>query len=327
MLHIHNGDSTANTLKEFGFPGEHKAFQEVLTEGPTPGGLSPDQRLAVRAGFLADAYGLSPEKCEKDLREQEAWLGEFSEHYETILWFEHDLFCQIHLIYLLDWFAKQSTGKTRLSLICVGAFPGVGDFRGLGQLTGGQLASLFDGRHYVTEAELSLAARAWAAYSSANPHEIDRLLAEDTSAIPFLERALRLHLTRFPSVKNGLGQVEHSALEMISGGAVGFKSLFLEFAKTEPVYGMGDAQFWSALTRLTKARDPLITVSGLAGSRSNRYHDASFDLTATGRAVLAGERDFIEANGIDLWLGGVHLVDGSVWRRDERNALTRRSSR
>src|SRR4030095_2061439 len=106
MLHIHNGDSTAGTLREFGFSGEHKAFQEVLMEGPAPGGLSPDEWLAVRSRFLAEAYDGNLEICEKDLREQQAWLGKFSEHDATILWFHTDLFCQINLIYLLDWFAK-----------------------------------------------------------------------------------------------------------------------------------------------------------------------------------------------------------------------------
>lgn len=94
MLHIHNGDSTAGTLKEFGFPGEHKAFQEVLMEGPAPEGPSPDGWRDLRARFLADGYDLTFGKCEKDLREQEAWLRRFSEHDEVILWFEHDLFCQ-----------------------------------------------------------------------------------------------------------------------------------------------------------------------------------------------------------------------------------------
>ena len=55
MLHIHNGNSTAGTLKGFEFPGEHRAFQEVLMEGPAPCGLSPDAWLGVRAGFLAEA--------------------------------------------------------------------------------------------------------------------------------------------------------------------------------------------------------------------------------------------------------------------------------
>lgn len=327
MLHIHNGESTGGTLREFGFPGEHKAFQEVLMEGPAPGGLSFDEWVDVRARFLADAYELKLENCEKDLREQEAWLRRFSEHDETILWFEHDVFCQINLIYLLDWFSKQSMGNTRLSLICIGEFPGNPDFRGLGELTGAQLASLFDGRHEVTERELILAARAWAAYRSPDPREITRLIDEDTSAMPFLGNALRLHLKRFPSLTNGLGRVENKALEMISSGAIVFKSLFPRFGKAEPVYGMGDSQFWCALKRIGEARDPLITISTTADSNpaltSNWYRNASLELTETGRAVLAGERGFIETNGLDLWLGGVHLVDGSVWRWDDRNGLTR----
>jgi hypothetical protein len=322
MLHIHNGDSTAGTLREFGFPGEHKAFQEVLMEGPVPGGLSPDEWLEVRARFLAEAYE-KVENCKKDLRDQEAWLRRFSEHDETILWFEHDLFCQINLIYLLDWFSKQSMGKTRVSLICIGEFPGVEDFRGLGQLTGEQLASLFDRRNEVTDAELSLAARAWAAYCSADPEEISRLIDQDTSAMPFLGHALRLHLMRFPSVKNGLGRVENTALEIISNDPITFKSLFPRFGKAEPVYGMGDSQFWSALKRLGQPKDPLITISAPADDepalKSNRYHNASFKLTETGRAVFSGERDFIETNGIDLWLGGVHLVDDAAWRWDEHS--------
>src|SRR5262245_54120075 len=115
MLHIHNGDSTAGTLREFGFPGEHKAFHEVLMEGPTPGELSPAEFLHIRAGFLADTYELKIEKAERDLREQDVWLTKFAEHEETILWFEHDLFCQVNLIYLLDWFSRQSIKNHKLS--------------------------------------------------------------------------------------------------------------------------------------------------------------------------------------------------------------------
>lgn len=329
MLHIHNGDSTAGTLREFGLPGEHKAFREALMEGPAPAGLSTDEWVEVRAGFLADGYEFKIEDCARDLRDQEAWLREIPEHEETILWFEHDLFCQINLIYLLDWFSKQRRGSGRLSLVCVGEFPGVKDFRGLGQLTGKQLASLFDKRHDVTEPELKLAARAWASYCSADPGEIQRLIEDDTSVMRFLGQALRLHLARFPSMRNGLGRVENSALEIISSGAIGFKQLFPKFADSEPGYGLGDSQFWCVLRRLGGARNQLIRIAmpAEAGGTSgpNAYHDASFELTETGRAVLSGERDFIHLNGIDLRLGGVHLVDGTVWRWDEGAGLIRRS--
>src|SRR6266404_2185979 len=143
LLHIHNGESTANTLREFGFPGEHLAFQEVLMAGPAQHGLSQEDWHETRAKYLAEAYDLSFEECRSNLVKQEAALRRFTDHDETILWFEHDLFCQMNLIYLLDWFAQQPRGKTRLSLVCIGEFPGIEDFRGLGQLTGEQMPSLF----------------------------------------------------------------------------------------------------------------------------------------------------------------------------------------
>jgi hypothetical protein len=325
MLHIYNGGSTSGTLIEFGFAGEHKVFQEVLMEGPTPGGVSRAEFLDVRAGFLAKAYDIRLEKCKADQQDQEVWLRGFAEHDETILWFEHDLFCQINLIHLLDWFSKQSRSSTRLSLICVGEFEGIKDFRGLGQLTGEQLASLFDTRHQVSDAELSVASRAWAAYCSSDPTQIEGLLDEDTTAMPFLRQALRLHLMRFPSIRNGLGRIENKAMEMIESGPIGFKSLFPRFAEAEPVYGLGDSQFWSALKRIGESRHPLLSIGGIARDgaefKSDRYHAATFELTETGRAVLSGERDFIEMNEVDLWLGGVHLEAPLGWRWDEEQEL------
>jgi len=45
---------------------------------------------------------------------------------------------------------------------------------------------------------------------------------------------------------------------------------------------------------------------------------AKFQITAAGGAVLADEADFITLNGIDEWLGGVHLHDPeNLWRWDE----------
>lgn len=324
MLHIHNGESTAGTLREFGFPGDHFAFNEVLMCGPTPVGLSPDDWIELRAKFLADEYELELEDALSDLRKQEQTLNSIPEHDEVILWFEHDLFCQINLMYLLNWFSTRELADTQLWLICIGGFPGVDDFRGLGQLTGEQLASLFDDRHEITGSELNTGARAWTAYCSSDPRDISRLIEEDTSSLPFLKPALLLHLARFPSLRNGLGRVENRALELISQGPTDFKTLFPKFGKIEPAYGMGDWQLWKELKRLSDVREPLIAITGpddqTSVFKSERFHNAHLELTETGRAVLAGEPDFVERNGIDLWLGGVHLTATSIWRWNEEES-------
>lgn len=42
------------------------------------------------------------------------------------------------------------------------------------------------------------------------------------------------------------------------------------------------------------------------------------ELTAAGESVLAGDADALELNGIDRWLGGVHLEGHAPqWRWDE----------
>lgn len=58
MLHIHNGDATAETMKKAGFPGEHFAFREALATGPTPQGLAKGEWIEVRAAYLAEDSGI-----------------------------------------------------------------------------------------------------------------------------------------------------------------------------------------------------------------------------------------------------------------------------
>ena len=323
MLHIHNGDSTANTMKESGFPGEHFPFREALATGPTPQGLSQDEWLSVRAEFLSEASEMDAANVRGDLSAQDEKLARASASDEVILWFEHDLFCQINLIYLLNRFSHQNMGKARLSLICIGEFAGRENFRGLGELSAEQMASLFDTRHEVTEAEMSLAEKAWSAFCSPDPRRIEDLMAEEMSALPYLRSALIQHLARFPSVSNGLGRAENRLLEIVSEGITDFMRLCKAFFDREPAYGLGDYQVWHDMKRMASASQPLVKITGFddsdSASFSSRIHKTSFDITQTGMDVLNGNADFLDMNGIDLWLGGVHLRDKeNLWRWDEQ---------
>ncbi len=322
MLHIHNGDSAAGTAKKSDIPGNHLAWREALVCGPAPGDLSPDEFREVRAHHLADAYGANLEKTVQELQAQEETLAKFSDHEEVVLWFEHDLFCQVQLIYLLDWFAQSEPGQTRLSLICINEFPGVTGFRGFGELNEEQLTALFPQRQEVTRPQLDLGSKAWQAYSSAQAAGLIALLGLDTSALPFLKTALSKHLQRFPSTYNGLGRIERVGLEFIAKGYCNFRSLFPAFARREPEYGFGDAQFYLELKRLAGAPTPALTLT-VAGNRvatdPAQMLLSSFELTDYGKAVLAGEEDFVRSNGIDHWLGGVHLVGSEApWRWDDQ---------
>jgi hypothetical protein len=322
MLHVLNGDSTAQTLKQSGLAGEHLVWKEALVWGPTPATADLSEWCRLRAQFLADANVMDAQQCFEDLMQQEEALKTLAKHDEVVLWFEFDLFCQLNLIYVLGKLCGQNLVGTKLSMICIGAFPGIRDFRGLGQLTAEQLVSLFPGRQPVTVGQMELAGRAWIACSSSNPQEIEVLLAQDTTPLPFLRSALHLHLRRFPSVRNGLGHMEQMALEFIARGVNRFPELFREWSAAEPGYGLGDAQLWDVLIRLVECRQPLLRLDGNKGlGFSENYphlSEPAFTLTETGRAILEGKRDFWEMEPQEFWLGGVRLVPPKPrWRWDE----------
>jgi len=327
VLHVINGESTAQTLKQSGVVGEHLVWKEALIWGPTPGNLSATEWCRVRADFLAGANGMDAQQCFEDLMQQEAMLGRLANHDEVVLWFEFDLFCQLNLIYLLGKLRGQDFTGTTLSLVCIGEFPGIQDFRGLGQLTPEQLVSLFPERRLVTPEQLELAQRAWNVCSGSNPRAIELLLREDTTPLPFLQSALRLHLRRFPSVKNGLGHMEQMAVDCIARGVGRFPEIFREWSAAEPGYGLGDTQLWDVVTRLVECGQPLLLFDGNGGFGFEENHphlkQPTFTLTETGRAILEGKRDLWEMEPREFWLGGVRLAPPKpCWRWDEeRQAL------
>ena len=318
MLQIFDGDSSAGTARNANLPGQHLAWREALICGPAPNNLSEAEFLEVRAQHLSSTYGADLHQVRSGLRAQHDALASFQDHEEVVLWFEPDLFCQVHLVYLLNWFAQHELGHTKLSLICIDEFPGVPQFRGLGQLNEEQLASLFPQREAVTGAQLELATRAWQAYSSSDALNLMTLRDSDTSALPFLGRAVVRHLQRFPWTSTGLGRIESSALQLVADGHHLFKKLFPAFSRRESEYGLGDAQLYCALRLMADAPTPVLKQSGrtepsdVAGMLLS-----SFELTDDGREVLAGAQDFVAQNGIDQWLGGVHLLGPeAAWRWD-----------
>ncbi|HKO98788.1 MAG TPA: hypothetical protein VJU86_17445 [Pyrinomonadaceae bacterium] len=275
MLHIHNGDSSADTAAQSTIPGEHFAFREALITGPTPRGLSPVEWRRIRAKHLFDTYGVPLERCAQELLDQEEKLTTAHQHDEVVLWFEHDLFCQLLLIYLLNWFAQMERHPEALTLICIGEFTGKPNFKGLGELTPEELASLFPTRQPVTPDQLKLATEAWKAYTAPAPTEIENLLENSTASLQFLNAALQAHLRRFPSTINGLGSVESTALRLINDHVQSFADLFSSFSDRNWVYGFGDAQLWLALKRIVDAPQPMLRLKDSGAGESPERRDSA----------------------------------------------------
>lgn len=317
MLHVHNGDSAAESLRRSGVPGDICVWAEVLHEGPIPAGASPEDWRRTRARFYAEC-GWEPFDTALDrLRRWDSGLESYPEYEEVILWFEHDLFDQLLLIRHLDWFSRRDLSRTKLNLICIGEYPGIARFCGLGQLTPDQLGSLLDTRQRVVPAQVELARVAWQAFSSPDPTEIESVLAGDTSALPFLAGALVRHLEQFPSVRNGLNRTQNQALSAVAAGHTTPAEIFVAVGSMEERPFMGDSTFWLYLEGLASGLDPLLTIES-SGASTQPFPERFVALTGTGHRVLAAELDHVRRAGIDRWHGGVHLRGlEAAWRWDE----------
>jgi uncharacterized protein DUF1835 len=316
LLHVTNGDSAAETLREAGVGGEVAITADVLHEGPAPGGLPPERWRKVRARYLAESGYADYDSCLTQLTGQDRLLEDYRSYDEVILWFEHDLFDQLLLIRILDGFAGRNLGGTELSLICIGEFPGVVPFHGLGQLDPQQMASLLPRRQRINERQKLLARDAWRAFCAPDPAGLERLVCTDTSALPFLAGALRRHLEEFPSAVNGLSRSENQALRGIAEGTASFEELFRACQRMEERVYMGDASFFRLLHELAAPPRPLLRMEPAA---SGTVRGQRVSLTATGREVLKGHDDWVRIRSIDRWLGGVHLQGPeAAWRWDVR---------
>jgi hypothetical protein len=319
MLHITDGESVAGTLRQASIPGTVSTYGDLLYEGPAPAGLTAESWRDNRARFMAEAGYATLDEAQQYLKTCDDALAAFAEHDEVIIWLDHRLSDQLILIKALDWFStnmpsRQNLGGVELSLICVGRYPGRNRFVGLGELTADQLASLADTRLGVTDAQFGLAQAARSAFTSPDPTAIERVLATDTSALPFLNAAFRRHLEQFPSVEEGLSRTERQALAVLrEQGSLPGRRLFAAVQRLQEQIFMGNGSFYRIMANLSACRHPLVQISA-----TPQVGLGTVTITETGRNVIEGRSDHVELNGIDQWLGGVHLKGGrAAWRWDQ----------
>jgi MerR, DNA binding/Domain of unknown function (DUF1835) len=142
-LHVTNGESAGNTLRQTSLGGAVLPWQDVLHEGPVPAG-SRHGLLRTRAAFLsACGWGSSPAILSSLERRDGQLLRALRDRDQVVLWFEHDLYDQLQLI---DVLALASAAAGSLEPIVIGSFRGKPSFRGLGELTADQLETLWPSR-------------------------------------------------------------------------------------------------------------------------------------------------------------------------------------
>ena len=309
IVHLCNGDSTADQLSLADLPGEIRVWADALDQGPVRN--VPDaEHWRARAEFWAS----------RGLRDNDARLAawdrgvdEAAGAEELILWFEHDLFDQLALIRLLARLARRGLPQT-LTIVSIDRHPEVPNFIGFGQLKPEQLAELWPRRTPLSRDAIDEAITAWIAVTADDPRALP-FLTRRIKAMPFLAGALERHLEEFPDPTSGLSRTERQLLAAVARGVATAPELLAAVQAIDPRYPITDSLLLHTLQQLAKCG----YLEGAPAGAPTEDTFAKINVTATpaGRQVLAGATDRVHDHGIDEWRGGVHLVGkGPIWRYD-----------
>jgi redox-sensitive transcriptional activator SoxR len=319
-LHVTNGESAGNTLRQTSLGGAVLPWQDVLHAGPLVPGPRP-RFLRERAAFLAGCGWGGRRAILATLEDRDRrFVSALADRLAVVLWFEHDLYDQLQLV---DALALAAEAPVAPELIVVGAFPGRPSFRGLGELTADELETLWPSRVAASDAALAAASSIWAALRAPEPTDLAVQAVAGVPSLPFLRGALLRLLEELPAPGDGLSGTERRALAAVVAGAATPAAAFLAAQELEPAPFLGDAWFHRALADLGAGESRLVeTAEGEplppAPPRGDPhlFTRCAVRITTAGERVLAGTADRVQLLGLDRWVGGTRLTPGSAWRWD-----------
>ncbi|OYX69562.1 MAG: hypothetical protein B7Y95_17825 [Rhizobiales bacterium 32-66-11] len=325
-LVITNGDAAVERLKAGGIAGHFLPWRDMLHDGPVPADASLATVADARAAFLSQSLGLEFDSVRADFPERDGQLEIHIAFNCVDLWFEHDLYDQLQLIQLLNYFAREPE-RLGLRLIQADHY--------LGLMDEAQVHDLAQRACGVSAVQLETASDAWEAFTAPTPRALARFVKQQSPALPFLVPALRRALAELPAPRTGLSLTEERILRQLVDGPQSVAHVYGAVHKMDEAQFLADLPFFLRLDGLAFAHEPLIEGLPFASSECKPFQastpagpeeityrtfaTAEIALTEAGHAALKGGFDHACENAIDRWLGGTRLQPGAMWRYD-RNA-------
>lgn len=171
-------------------------------------------------------------------------------------------------------------------------------------------------RRQLSELEYGVIREAWEAWSSEDPRALWRFCERTIDGPHNLPDRVRRLKFRYPAADTGLNQIDKKLLELSATSIPrAAATVVTEYMTRDPADPdvVGDVILLRRLMRLADSRlaRPLLEIEG----DSAEPLKTRVRLTHTGRDVLEGRANQVDLNGIDEWIGGVHLMapPGPVW--------------
>jgi hypothetical protein len=321
--------STAAVTDDFRRAAPHAAEQFTIHDGLSTGPLKElvdaDSWYQMRRAYWRTLLASADD--EEDLPVDD--VGKLKSAPEIVIWLSTSLGDQIAFAWLPAFLQAVDVDPERLRFIQFNRSERGREIMGLGMLNPQQLAN-HPAATRLTKNDLDELRVAWNALTAADPEPLIAYLGTPSERLPFLKRALRSLLPRYPDASVGVNAKELTLLSRVRVraprvphviGDVLAAEYEAAIAGTGALDPVGDSWLFSRMLRLG---DPALPEPALALTDSRtEYRDTEARLTSFGERVLEGKANFLDTNGIDDWVAGVHLSSaaGRVWVHDRGQLL------
>jgi hypothetical protein len=305
-MHIVGGDSAAASLKVALHLSHDQVLinEDLLSCGPAP--ATADLRVwrSIRASYMREIYVEWPdfsfgEYVAKGLLMNAERLGQ---EQAIVVWAGQGLPDQLLLAWVVFLFDQLNLDLSKLAIVHFEKLLPTQNVLSLGEVSARNIRDYRPAPHQLNPEEAEELRRLWKAYTSDDPATLSTYVA-GSSPMPTAHRAVSELLYRYPDVRSGLGCWDERLLRYtLDKGPMAVRVIGYTMASMS-IDWQGDMHLFHRLICMAAARSPLISVTG---SRTT-MRGCEVKLTSFGQDVLAGNANTVHENGIDDWIGGVHL--------------------
>lgn len=322
-IHIANGDCAGGVIKQAinPEPGNVLVNLDPLSYGPLPVFNDLKEWRRNRHGFYKSMYSetgdLLIEEHKHDILLN---TNKLKEAEKVILWLGSGIEEQLLLVWTVQLFRIISADIKKVRVVQFYKEPDRGfEVVSISVLNPDQLLA-HPSPKTLSKDKIRYLAKVWDALTAPKPDALLGLIDDRPQRTQnLLQRSLKYLLWRFPDYITGLTYWDNELLKStlaegpkatrIIAHTIGYHMDNLDW--------VGDLYLYYRLRRLGDKllKKQLVKLTG----KSRKMRDTEVHLTETGQQILDGKVNFVEINGIDEWVGGMHLQSktNEVWYRKD----------
>ncbi len=298
-LIITNGSAAVDLVRAAGVKDFAFSWDDVLHEGNVPQGLSLAELSQVRAKFIAEQGWATIAQAQDKFSQRNTFLGSYAEYERVVLFFEHDLYDQLQLIQILDWFNQLPEVESTLWL--------AGVDKHIGYHSPDKIPALLENAKPISQTQLTLASEAWWAFRQEIPLSLNEFIAPRNNTLPFLSKAILRLLQEFPEIRSGLPLTEQLILKVLQNNCLSAADVFRGYCELEEDEFLGDLIFWSKVNRMAESHHPLVLREPDVSIHSDNARNVKLEMTNYADEVLNLKANWFYDNQLTQWIGGCRL--------------------